>query len=131
MLFIFDLSGISLTYFLDYTSYEALSSALQSKTVKAVLIDSFVAAQRPNLFGSDKARVNKIIKSTKAYGFVPGKALTADDNLIKCFRSYVEQSKQAISADVEANTNTLTVSMIFHFHASLGRIHTAPFSYEN
>ncbi|XP_065070746.1 uncharacterized protein LOC135695552 [Rhopilema esculentum] len=91
----------------SYVSAELLSQALYRTNIKAVLLDSYVAAQPPKYFPKTKARVNKIFKTTKAYGFVPGQTLTADDTLIKCFRNYVEQNKQYISTAVENTTQTL------------------------
>lgn len=98
---------------IDLMSTEALSKALYKGNIKAVLLDAYVAAQSPSYFPKSKARVNKILKSTKAFGFVPGQAMTNDDALIKCFRNYVEQNKQAISVDVENSTKTLEVESHF------------------
>ena len=89
---------------------EELSTGLYNAKFKAVLLDAYVAAQSPDYFPKAKARVNKIIKTTKAFGFVPGRTITNDDTLIKCFRNYVEQNKQSISKDVEEATKTLEVS---------------------
>ena len=90
-------------------SAEELSNGLYNAKFKAVLLDSYVAAQSPDYFPKTKARVNKIIKSSKAFGFVPGQTMTNDDALIKCFRNYVEQNKQSISEAVEKATKTLEV----------------------
>eukprot|EP00794_Sanderia_malayensis_P018225 gene18225-20043_t len=95
---------------LPYTTYEAMSSALKTKKVKAVLIDSYVAAHHPSLFGSPKARVNKIIKGTKTYGFVVPNDNSIKSSAITCFRNYASQQTQSISSDVAANTQTLQVS---------------------
>ena len=94
-------------------SAELLSHALYRTNIKAALLDSYVAAQPPKYFPKSQARVNKIFKTTKAYGFVPGQTLTADNTLIKCFRNYVEQNKQSISTAVENTTQTLEVKSIF------------------
>ena len=90
-------------------SAEELSTSLYNNKFKAALLDSYVAAQSPDYFPSSKSRVNKIIKSAKAFGFVPGQTMTSNDALIKCFRNYVEQNKQLISEDVEKATKTLAV----------------------
>jgi len=90
-----------------FMSAEELSTGLYNNKFKAALLDSYVAAQSPDYFPNTKSRVNKIIKSAKAFGFVPGQTMTSNDALIKCFRNYVEQNKQLISEDVEKATKTL------------------------
>ena len=95
-------------------SPEALSSGLYNGKVKAVLLDAYVAAQSPDHFPKEKARVNKVIKTTKAFGFVPGQTMTNDDALIKCFRNFVEQNKQWISKVVENATGTIEVNTAFY-----------------
>ena len=98
-----------------FSDYEQMSHSLTQGTVKGLLIDSYVAARRPVLFGTSKARVNKIIKDAYSYGFVVPNGKEMTSAAITCFRSYVEQQKQSISTDVERNTLTLEVRVFLAF----------------
>ncbi len=95
-----------------YRTYDDMSAALANAKVKGLLIDANVAAHRPSLFGSSIARVNKIVKGTKSYGFVVPNTKEVNAKAIKCFRSYVEQQKQSISDDIANNAATLPVIII-------------------
>ena len=85
---------------------------MDKRQVEGALIDSYVAAYYKSKFGN--FRVNSILSSNKAYGLVLGERLSSAWFYDK-FTDYLERNKAQIIADIEANSDTLTVSKLDYF----------------
>ena len=89
----------------NYSNFDEMGEDLKERGVAGVLVDAYVAAHNKGAF--DGLRVNNIIKSAKAYGFVLGRKMSEDKVLYDKFSAYLENRKQEILNDIEANTNAI------------------------
>ncbi len=100
---------ISLLHFIEqkYKNAEEVYKALKSRHVDAGLVDSFVAASRPDLFSNDKSIISKkMIQYPYTYGFVlTGAMVNTHSNL----RSYINENSQLISQIVQNTTKGFKV----------------------
>lgn len=92
------------------STFEELSRKLAIRDIEGALVDSYVAAYHKDKFG--KFRVNNIIQAPKAFGMVLGPKLSTT-YLYGRFKAYLEDKKAELLKDIEENTNTLTVSIVF------------------
>ena len=83
--------------------------ALKNREVYAGLVDSYVAANRPDLFSDSAIIARKMIKYPYTYGFVlSGSMRNADSNL----RHYFTENSNYISQMVEDTTQKFKVNII-------------------
>lgn len=81
--------------------------ALESRSLKGILLDSFVAGANRGKISSN-VRVNKIISYDSSYGIVFREKM-GDSELLQCFDNYVKEKKGEISEIVEENTSPVKV----------------------
>lgn len=83
--------------------------ALESRSIKGVILDSFVAGANKDSLSSN-VRVNKILSYDSSYGVVFREPM-ASPQLKECFNNYVVSKKGIISTIVEENTSPVKVNM--------------------
>ena len=87
--------------------------ALKNREVEAALVDSFVAANRPDLFSSSDIVARKIIMYPFTYGLVLSGAM---NNVGTNLRNYVSDNRYIITQMVQKTTPKFKVSFLSNHH---------------
>ena len=93
--------------------------ALKNREVEAALVDSFVAANRPDLFSSSDIVARKIIMYPFTYGLVLSGAMK---NVGTNLRNYVSDNRYVITKMVQETTPKFTVSFLPYNHFMFSRL---------
>ena len=108
-------SDIFLRVDANYTTLEELQQALLRGHVEGILVDTYVADYRKDLFGHSSFMIQQVFDLKSTYGVVMG---TDASKLRKCFNKYWKNNAAYRSDFIEKNTNPLLVSTSILFQVN-------------
>lgn len=91
----------------DYHSIEEVAEALVNKEVEGVLVDTYAAGLRSELFNHPSIRVSSVLDYKTAYGVVLSPNST---RLGKCFERYMLSHRAEIFKMIETKVKPIEVS---------------------
>lgn len=91
-----------------YRSLEELKSALLSEKVDGILVDTYVAESRRDLFSDSRLVITQIADLKASYGVVMGENAT---KLRKCFKKFWKENNVKRMAYIQAHTNQVAVGV--------------------
>ena len=94
----------------EYHSLEEITQALLSREVEGILVDTYSAGLRGDLFNRPELEVNRILDYKTAYGIVLSPSSTV---LRKCFSRYVTSNKAELFAMIEKKVKPIKVNVFF------------------
>jgi hypothetical protein len=98
----------------QYWSLKELQEDLLGEKVDGILVDTYVADSRRDLFGDSRLLLKQIIDLKSSYGVVMGKDAT---KLRKCFNQFWSENKATKIAYIQSQSDPLVVSVrgIYYF----------------